>query len=173
MQRLQSRERSLSAIAPNSDAFRNEQRKYFLILEKFLDRGTGFAPFDQPHRCREVLRLLRESTHADNWAIGPAVVMPNHFHAIFRHREGSSTCDLEAFLKRLKGRLARGMNRQMGRSGKFWQREWFDRWIRSADEFRRTVRYIRNNPIVAGVAKTHSAYSGYYAGDEGEDVFKG
>ena len=173
LERLQSTERTLSAIRPNSDAFRNEQRKYFRILDRYLDCGTGFAPFVKPDSCLEALRLIREGAQTESWALGPAVVMPNHLHAIFRHREETSSCGLETFLKRLKGRTARGMNKYLGRLGKFWQREWFDRWIRSAEEFRRTVRYIENNPVTAGITESLPAYPGYYPGDDGESRFKG
>jgi hypothetical protein len=39
--------------------------------------------------------------------------------------------------------------------GRFWQREWFDHWSRSDDEDERTVVYIRNNPVKAGLVKSY------------------
>jgi len=32
-----------------------------------------------------------------------------------------------------------------------WQREWFDRWMRSDSEYEKCVGYILNNPVKAGL----------------------
>jgi REP element-mobilizing transposase RayT len=37
----------------------------------------------------------------------------------------------------------------LGRKGRFWQKEYFDRYIRSARHFAKVVAYIENNPVKA------------------------
>ncbi|MGD0815633.1 MAG: hypothetical protein ABSA83_18730 [Verrucomicrobiota bacterium] len=37
------------------------------------------------------------------------------------------------------------------REGRFWQPESYDHWIRNDSEAARISRYIRNNPVIAGL----------------------
>ncbi len=37
----------------------------------------------------------------------------------------------------------------LGRSERFWQKEYFDRFIRNARHFAKVVAYIENNPVKA------------------------
>jgi REP element-mobilizing transposase RayT len=37
----------------------------------------------------------------------------------------------------------------LGRRGRFWQKEYFDRYIRNARHFAKVAAYIENNPVKA------------------------
>ncbi|HET6892045.1 MAG TPA: hypothetical protein VFH31_13160, partial [Pyrinomonadaceae bacterium] len=50
----------------------------------------------------------------------------------------------------LKGRSARQSNLILNRVGQFWEHESFDHVIRSG-KFYKTVRYVLNNPVKAGL----------------------
>jgi REP element-mobilizing transposase RayT len=80
-------------------------------------------------------------------------IMPNHCHALVAPRAGANV-GLHSLLSRLKGRTAREINLALGRTGTLWQREWFDRWIRSDAEWDRFVAYIHRNPVKAGLVRT-------------------
>ncbi|MCC5840370.1 MAG: transposase [Opitutales bacterium] len=147
--------------ATEERAIETQQRSYFRLLEKYLDEGSGFAPFATPSVARSGLQSMRRAFEKEGWAVGPIVMMPNHSHVIVRQL---SDGDLECVMKRVKGRVARETNALLGRSGKFWQREWFDRLIRDDAEYARTARYIRNNPVKAHLAAEGVAYAGYDAG---------
>jgi hypothetical protein len=54
-------------------------------------------------------------------------------------------------MDRIKTFTAREANRILNRVDPFWQRESFDRWARTEDEFNRMIRYIEENPVVAGL----------------------
>jgi REP element-mobilizing transposase RayT len=41
-------------------------------------------------------------------------------------------------------------NRALNRTGKFWMREYFDRYIRDYNHFEKAFRYVENNPVKAG-----------------------
>ena len=41
------------------------------------------------------------------------------------------------------------INRLLGKSGVFWQKDYFDRLVRDQDHFANCVRYIRRNPVKA------------------------
>jgi REP element-mobilizing transposase RayT len=76
--------------------------------------------------------------------------MPNHVHVLISlHKDFS----LGSLLHSWKSFTANQANQLLGRSGSFWQREYYDRAIRSERQFEFTVRYIFNNPVKAGLCK--------------------
>ena len=42
-------------------------------------------------------------------------------------------------------------NRMLGRTGEFWMEDYFDRYIRDGAHYEKTIRYIENNPVKAGL----------------------
>lgn len=137
---------ALKSTAASSDAFHQLQRQYFLTAEKYLDQGLGFAPFNDGECC-DLLMALIERIVVDGWNVGEAVIMPNHIHLLIK--EGECPLPLQQLLKFFKGRSARRLNLQLNREGRFWQEDWFDRWMRNEGELIKTIRYIRENPVKA------------------------
>ena len=52
-------------------------------------------------------------------------------------------------------------NRLLERFGRFWARDYFDRYIRDERHFAQTVLYIHNNPVQAGLVPTPGATALY------------
>lgn len=76
------------------------------------------------------------------------VVMPNHLHVILvLHPEAS----LEKESSSWKSWTTRKINALTGRSGTRWQKDYFDRLVRDTGHFGNCVRYIRKNPVKAGL----------------------
>jgi REP element-mobilizing transposase RayT len=76
------------------------------------------------------------------------VVMPEHVHLVLTPKE-----KLSEIVGWLKAATANRANRIIGRTGSaFWNREYFDHWIRSAKDFGRAVSYVERNPVIAGLA---------------------
>lgn len=74
--------------------------------------------------------------------------MPNHAHVLFKPLPGFT---LSSIMKGLKGNTAYQANSLLDRKGQFWHPDYFDRFIRDQDHFEKTVRYIENNPVKAGL----------------------
>lgn len=72
--------------------------------------------------------------------------MPNHLHLLIRPYEGNS---LSVIMKDFKGFISRKANIILGRTGSFWQVDYFDRFIRDEEHFQKAVAYIENNPVKA------------------------
>jgi REP element-mobilizing transposase RayT len=70
-------------------------------------------------------------------------VMPNHVHAMIHVKLGD---DIPEILHSWKSYTAHEIGR-----GEIWQKEYFDRVIRSPREFSDTQAYIRANPSKAGL----------------------
>ena len=75
--------RNLEQIDPQCEEFRQMQRKYFLSMEKYLDVGSGFAPYLNAGACGSCLKALAVMKK-EGWHVGEAVVMPNHVHLLIR-----------------------------------------------------------------------------------------
>jgi REP element-mobilizing transposase RayT len=138
-------------LAPQSPQFAAHQRRIFATLEKYLDAGTGACPLRRPAAARI---LIEEFESLADWGIAVPhfTIMPNHWHAVLvpAASEGRS---LTSIMKRLKGRTGNRLRKIIGGRGPVWQGEWFDRWVRDEAEWQRTVAYIRNNPVKAGIAR--------------------
>ncbi|MBN1901291.1 hypothetical protein JW926_08215, partial [Candidatus Sumerlaeota bacterium] len=65
-----------------------------------------------------------------------------------------------------KSWTALNANRKLGRTGRFWQEECFDHWVRDQKSFLRIIRYIDANPVKAGLCKQPSQWRWSSAGDE-------
>jgi len=61
-------------------------------------------------------------------------------------------------LKDLKSAAVHKINRVLGRTGSLWQRESFDRIVRSDENLRRKREYIINNPVRAGLVSSWDDY---------------
>jgi REP element-mobilizing transposase RayT len=74
--------------------------------------------------------------------------MPNHVHTLFTPREGHK---MSAIVHSWKSFTAHECNKLLGTTGRFWEREPFDRYIRNERHFRNTLAYIEENPVKAGL----------------------
>ncbi|MFL6292456.1 MAG: REP-associated tyrosine transposase [Thermoanaerobaculia bacterium] len=77
-------------------------------------------------------------------------VMPNHVHALIETWE---SWPLANVLHSWKSYTAHMANQILRRSGDFWFREYFDRFIREERHFANAVKYIEENPVKAGLAR--------------------
>jgi putative transposase len=75
-------------------------------------------------------------------------IMPNHVHAIIEIMEGHS---LDKILHSWKSYSSHEANRILHRSGKFWFREYHDRYIRNSEHLAQAVEYVERNPVKAGL----------------------
>ena len=119
----------------------------FVSIDRLLDAAAwGSRWLSNSEAASAVAARLLQSEIDGYCELGAFVLMPNHVHMIFRPR--GALCDSIAAIKARTGRDA---NRVLKRSGPFWARDYFDRWIRDRNEERRITRYIENNPVKAGL----------------------
>lgn len=82
-------------------------------------------------------------------------VMPNHVHVLV---ELGEDWPLAGILQSWKSYTAHEANKILKRSGDFWFREYFDRFIRDDRHFRDVVNYIEQNPVKAGLVRTQEEW---------------
>jgi REP element-mobilizing transposase RayT len=117
-------------------------------IERWLDQGEGECPL-RDRRCADLVGAALDHFHGTRYTRHAWVVMPNHVHVLFSPLGGHR---MEEIIHSWKSFTAHGLNRLLGRSGPFWQRDYHDRLIRSQQHFDHCVRYIRDNPAAARLA---------------------
>jgi REP element-mobilizing transposase RayT len=107
-----------------------------------------------PDEARSI--ALRSCLHDKDTKIllHAAVVMPDHVHLIFTplvYSEKSEVNSLAEIMDGIKGASAHLINRELGRKGKVWQTESFDRVLRSSENLEQKVAYVLENPVRWGL----------------------
>jgi putative transposase len=125
------------------------QRNRFLKIERLLDaRDANNRWLDHPDVADLLIKNL-DWLRRQGWVIFAATALSTHMHLLLRSQTGRTSALLDD-LRSYKSFTAHEANRILRRTGSFWAREGFDHWIRTAEKFERTVRYIAKNPVKAG-----------------------
>jgi REP element-mobilizing transposase RayT len=119
------------------------------LEEKLVDLALGECWLRQPEVAEIVMKALFEG-HSRMYELIAWVIMPNHVHLALIVYDGVS---IEKVMQRIKGRSARLANRELGRAGAFWARDYFDTYARDEGHVEKIVSYIHNNPVKAGLCE--------------------
>ena len=138
-------------------------RRFSGAMERWLDAGHGSCALRDPG-CRAVVEDALRHFDGERCAHIAWVIMPNHVHVLFvpMEKQGravlyrpslKTSWKLEEIVPCWKRHSAVRINKLLGRSGTFWQKDYFDRLVRDQDHFANCVRYIRRNPVKAKLRK--------------------
>lgn len=114
-------------------------------IEKYADQGYGKC-FLRDHRVAEMVQRTLLNDDGKKYRLSAWVVMPNHIHLLVTRFASETLADIMQSLKSITSHKA---NKALGRCGQFWMLDYFDRYIRNARHFEKTVQYIENNPVKA------------------------
>ncbi|HEV2806249.1 MAG TPA: transposase [Chthoniobacterales bacterium] len=128
---------------------REYHKRFSGALEQWLDEGHG-SYLLRRHDCAKVVAETLRHFEPERVMMISFAVMPNHVHAVFVQ---NPEWPLEKLIRSWKGFTARQINKLLGRSGSFWQRDYFDRLVRDEEHFQNCVRYIRRNPQKARLSQ--------------------
>jgi len=144
-------------ILNESDKNQNKQerlRKYLQIIEDYADKGYGSCLLKDEGNAI----IFRDTLLCQDATIYSWVIMPNHVHFLMKR---SPAVTLSEYIKRLKQVSTYRINARLGKQGPIWLREYYDRYMRTETHFERAKRYIKNNPIKAGLVKDISDWPWY------------
>ena len=111
-------------------------------VESWLDQGHGGCAL----RHREVATIVEQAfRHFDGerYWLGPFVIMPNHVHLLFQPAGDHSVAKI---LHSWKSYTAKQINILRRSSGPFWQEDYWDRIVRSDEQWHAYRGYIERNP---------------------------
>jgi REP element-mobilizing transposase RayT len=124
--------------------------EYHRKVDRFLDEGNGAVHLKNEAIARCIGETLHKF-HGEKYKLYSWVIMPNHVHVLFTPNDGYTLAEIMHSIKSFTAKYA---NRVLGRSGRFWSPEYFDRYIRDRAHFDKTIAYIENNPVKAGLCES-------------------
>ena len=116
-------------------------------IEAYLDQGMGRCYLKEPQIGNMVQSALLHFD-AERYRLSAWVVMPNHVHVLAAPMPNHS---LSRIMHSIKSYTSQEANKMLGRSGRFWFEDYFDRYIRNAKHFENALSYIESNPVRAGL----------------------
>jgi replication-associated recombination protein RarA/REP element-mobilizing transposase RayT len=130
---------------PEPWRLRDEEEYYRLFpdrWEAWLDEGHGESLLGRPEIRQIVDDVLRQDD-GTTYRLEDFIVMPNHVHVLV---SPLGTHTLSEITQAWKSTAAHRINKLLGRSGTFWQKESFDHIVRSAEQAQKFRGYIQQNP---------------------------
>jgi putative transposase len=142
----------------------------FAKYDRFLDGSLAHAWL----KSKEVANMIRENLYyhrGTKYELISYCIMPTHVHVVlqpFEVTDHPSLGDgkmirflevpdgqspLTQIMHSLKSFTANRANQILGRSGRFWQKESYDHWVRDIGELQRIVAYVAANPVRAGLCR--------------------
>ena len=117
------------------------------LVDKFEDAGYGQCFFSDT-RVADIMRQALEHGDGTRYDLLSYCIMPNHVHVLVRVYEGVS---LSTIMHSWRSYTAHEANNVLRRTGEFWMKDYYDRYIRNADHYRAVTQYIEQNPVKAGL----------------------
>lgn len=117
-------------------------------LEEYLDAGMGEC-WLRDSRIADVAEGALRFFDKERYQLLAWVVMPNHVHVLVEVWDVPLS-DLARSWKRF---IAREANKIVGRTGAFWEREYWDTWMRDDKHTVSAVKYVEWNPVKAYLAR--------------------
>jgi REP element-mobilizing transposase RayT len=136
---------------------KNSKRDKMLLqnrIERYADQGYGSASL-KDDRLAEMVQETLLKDDGKRYRLSSWVVMPNHVHLLATRFEDDTLADIMQSFKSITSHKANGL---LGRSGQFWMPVYFDRYIRNAKHYQKTVEYIENNPVKARLCARPADY---------------
>ena len=129
------------------DEKRELHRLYSEKVDSFLNAGHGSCCLQNDAIAQIVANALQFFGN-DRYELHAWCIMPNHMHVIVEPLEEHAVADI---VHTWKSFTALRANKALGRSGAFWQTEYFDHIIRNEQELMRNIDYVWDNPDQAGL----------------------
>jgi len=122
-------------------------------LEQYLDRGVGQCHLRDPQAATiaedAIVEFQNECYELLAWC-----VMPNHVHVLVH----VWNWPLAKMLQTWKSITAVKANRSLNRVGTFWQREYWETFMRNEEQELVAIRYIESNPLKAKLCQHPEAW---------------
>ena len=130
-----------------------------LAVDAYLDESSKGA-----YLSDEVLDFLSDFLKSKDDVLYELVafaIMSNHVHLLIK-----PMAELSQVMQAIKGASAKTINTMLGKSGKFWADDYYDKLIRDHQHFAVVYEYIRNNPL-----KIHNGSLGFSSAESAVNVF--
>lgn len=129
----------------------NKERLLFKWYDTLLDKSDCCKSYLRVPEIAEIVKSTIIYPDGKDYKLICYCIMPNHVHLVFELLQQNK--GISKIMQSIKRISARESNKILGREGKFWQDESFDRLIRHEKELYFTIRYVLLNPVHAGLCE--------------------
>jgi REP element-mobilizing transposase RayT len=162
--------RALSGASPESSAdARYSKRRLSHFERPWTKYAVAFSTYERrplfPSERDVVLQSLVYGHERLQYQLYVACVMPDHVHLLFEPQIKNESSDgrtifwsLSEILHGIKSSTAHRINKLRDTTGAMWERELFDRLIRSQSDLEEKFSYICRNPWDSEVIKQNEDY---------------
>jgi REP element-mobilizing transposase RayT len=97
----------------------------------------------------EITDVLTRSSEIDGWFVGDYLLMPDHAHLFARPSRDAKP--LRSWMGTWKSISSRKISAALATKRSLWQRDYFDRFLRTTDDYSEKWNYVAMNPVRAGL----------------------
>jgi putative transposase len=106
--------------------------------------------------CSAVHAILRDiwsrSPTLDGWSVGRFMMMPDHVHLFARAARDAKP--LARWVQAWKSLSSRRLTTELNAPPPLWQKDYFDRFLRSGENYHEKWDYVMANPVRKGLVRT-------------------
>ncbi len=140
--------RQLKGTAKTRVGRYSEHNRIYHVVTKTQGNEPLLEPFSSARIVIDMLRQQQDQNYATSLAF---VVMPDHLHWLMQL---TGERDLSVCVNAVKSGSTRRINASTCRSGKLWQKGFYDHALRADEDIPAIARYIIANPVRAGIVKS-------------------
>ncbi|MEO1617460.1 MAG: hypothetical protein AAFV88_16530 [Planctomycetota bacterium] len=142
------------------------EKRVFVFTDQLLDQKSPVSHLRDDLQA-EVVQNAFLHFAGTRYKLFAFVVMPSHHHwvclpdakwSIDVTRGQTNRTPREIISHSIQSYTSNRCNFIRGSSGKYWQDETFDHWIRDENQLIRVIDYIEDNPVVAGLTRLPEEY---------------
>jgi len=134
-------------LLKSSNERKQFDKLYFDEIEDILDSSVFGPTWLKNENVAEIISNNLFFLDGKYFKLICFCIMSNHVHFIVY----KLISPLYKILNSFKSFTAREANKILNRSGRFWQREYFDRLVRDRNDLGEKIKYTLNNPVNAGL----------------------
>ena len=128
------------------ERFHQSGQSHFLTFSCYRRQ----ARFSSPARYDQFVLCLERMRRKFSMRVYGYVVMPEHIHLLVSEPDRQTLADAIHYLKLS---FAKQLRRTASEPESFWQKRYYDRNVRDAEEFAVKLRYLHRNPVKRGLVK--------------------
>lgn len=160
--------------------YKQKIHKQRVIFFKNYDQQLDHFPYGECYlkdqRIADIVQKKLRELHGRVYHLICNCIMPNHVHFLIdtsvqlsgdekefiQNEVPENYIQLDDIMKDIKGHTAFQSNRILNRTGKFWQKDSFDHYVRNERELNNIINYILQNPVKARLIDKWEDYSYTY-----------
>jgi putative transposase len=122
---------------------------YFITASTFQRQNL----FQSQRTAELFVKVLFDYRDQEKYLLHEFVLMPNHFHLLI-----TPLVTLERALQLIKGGFSYSAKKELGFGGEIWEKSFYDRRVRDAEDYFAYRDYIRQNPLKAALVGAADEY---------------